>query len=215
MVISTQPARFLMQQPKDTNSNILADPDMVDFASFFQQQSPQNLRVLTALRMNATFPYVLPNVWLPSQPVIDVMDAGLRDNFGLTASFRFINTFKSWLQQNTSKVVLLEIRDRDMSNWEGDPEGNDFFNFIINPLLLLQNNWYKLQDYNQSDQAAYFSQCLGPQFNTVLFKYSPANKSASASLSFHLTPAEKADVAGALHSDFNQQSFKAIAAMVK
>ena len=215
MVISTQPARFLMQQPKDTNSNIVADPDMVDFTSFFQQQSPQNLRVLTALRMNATFPYVLPNVWLPSQPVIDVMDAGLRDNFGLTASLRFINTFKTWLLQNTSKVVLLEIRDRDMSNWEGEPEGNDFFNFIINPLLLLQNNWYKLQDYNQSDQATYFSQCLGPQFKTVLFKYSPANKLASASLSFHLTPAEKADVAGALYSEFNQQSFGRIDSMMK
>jgi hypothetical protein len=52
------------------------DPDVIDFTSFFEKQDPYNLRILTALRMNATFPIVLPNVWLPSDPVIDVMDAG-------------------------------------------------------------------------------------------------------------------------------------------
>jgi hypothetical protein len=42
------------------------DPDAIDFGAFFANEGPMNLRLLTALRMNATFPYVLPNVWLPT-----------------------------------------------------------------------------------------------------------------------------------------------------
>ena len=61
--------------------------------------------------MNATFPYVLPTVWLPTNPVIDVMDAGLRDNYGQESALRFIAVFKDWLQANTSKVVLIQKRD--------------------------------------------------------------------------------------------------------
>src|SRR5678809_609260 len=77
MIISTQPIRFMMQGRQDTTHFPKMDPDAIDFTSFFSKQDPYNLRILTALRMNATFPIVLPNVWLPSQPVIDVMDAGL------------------------------------------------------------------------------------------------------------------------------------------
>ncbi len=53
------------------------------------------MRLLTALRINATFPYVLPNVWLPSKPVIDVMDAGLRDNYGQKQHFVLLMYLKT------------------------------------------------------------------------------------------------------------------------
>ncbi len=81
------------------------DPDAVDFAALFARQDPMNLRLLTALRMNATFPYVLPNVWLPSKPVIDALDAGLRDNYGQETASRFLLVMRDWIQANTSKVV--------------------------------------------------------------------------------------------------------------
>ncbi len=215
MVIATHPARFLMQHVKDSGANFFPDPDAVDYTSFFQKQNPLGLGVLSALRMNATFPYALPNVWLPTNPVIDVMDAGLRDNFGLSTSLRFVNTFQDWLQQNTSDIVLVEIRDRRLSNWDNEVENSSFLNLILNPLLALQNNWFKLQDYNQNDQAAYLAQVLGPKFKRVLFEYGSENKTSSASLSFHLTAAEKADVAAALYDKFNQQSFKRIGDLMK
>lgn len=92
MMISTQPISFMMK-PSVYASDSTISPDAVDFAAMFARQSPLNIRLLTALRMNASFPYVLPNVWLPSNPVIDVMDAGLRDNFGQETSLRFIENF--------------------------------------------------------------------------------------------------------------------------
>jgi hypothetical protein len=79
LYISTQRLRFMMQPPADTVAGTTT-PDAVDFLSFFEKQDPYNLQLLSALRMNATFPVVLPNVWMPSQPVMDVMDGGLRDN---------------------------------------------------------------------------------------------------------------------------------------
>ncbi|MGH2553228.1 MAG: patatin-like phospholipase family protein, partial [Chitinophagaceae bacterium] len=118
MIISTQPVRFMMRGQRDTTRIIPADPDAVDFVSFFAKQDPYNIRILSALRMNATFPIVLPNVWLPSNPVIDVMDAGLRDNFGQETTLRFLSSFDEWIKENTSGVLLLQIRDRGTGAWE-------------------------------------------------------------------------------------------------
>ena len=59
MIISPQHLRFMMQPPLDSvNNNTYADA--VDYGSFFAKQDPYNLRMLTVLRMNATFPIVLP-----------------------------------------------------------------------------------------------------------------------------------------------------------
>src|SRR5690348_5777398 len=61
MVISTQPVSFLMRPVNADGAGEEVDPDAVDFQALFSKQDPLNLRILTALRMNATFPYVLPN----------------------------------------------------------------------------------------------------------------------------------------------------------
>ena len=67
MIISTQPVSFMMQEPAGYFYQCRKwIPMQLTFASFFAKQDPFNLRILTALRMNATFPIVLPNVWLPS-----------------------------------------------------------------------------------------------------------------------------------------------------
>lgn len=210
MFISTHPARFLMQPFNDSGYITPIDPDAVDYNSFFQKQNPLNLSMLSALRMNATFPYVLPNVWLPTDPVIDVMDSGLRDNFGQQTSLRFINFFKDWLQENTSEVVLIQIRDRQLGDWERPYEPNSILSFITKPFLLLQNNWYRLQDYYQADQINYLSASFGKQFRKVSFQYDPSSANASAALSFHLTATEKADLEAALESTSNKASFSEI-----
>jgi hypothetical protein len=101
MIMSTHPVRYLMRSQTDTNNISAVDADAVDFNSFFSKQGSMNVNILSALRMNATFPYVLPSVWLPTNPIVDVMDAGLRDNFGQESSLRFIEVFKDWLKEKT------------------------------------------------------------------------------------------------------------------
>ena len=94
------------------------DTDGVDYQRLFANQDPMNLRVLTALRMNATFPYVLPNVWLPTTPVIDVMDAGLRDNYGQETAIRFIACVQR-MDQRKYKWCRVVTDSRSQNRWLG------------------------------------------------------------------------------------------------
>jgi hypothetical protein len=207
LLISTHPARFLMKTTFDSTVKADVDPDIVDYVSYFNKQDPYNLRILSALRMNATFPYILPNVWLPTVPVIDVMDAGLRDNFGTENTLRFIEVFKEWLLQNTSKVVILQIRDRALVDWSGRENKSTVLSWLTQPLMLLQNNWFRIQDYYQADQLSYASAAYPDNLYRIIFQYEPSRKDANASLSFHLTESEKIDIAHALNDSINLAGF--------
>lgn len=215
LVISTQPVSFLMRPRFDSTRIPPMDPDAVDFGAMFAKQNPMNLRLLTALRMNATFPYVLPNVWLPSRPVIDVMDAGYRDNFGELNAVRFLNAFRDWLQENTSGVVLLQIRDRKAGGWETPYESNDITEIVTKPILLLQDNWYKMQEYNQDDLLSLAQKGMGFPFRKLIFQYVPRTEDAGAALNFHLTTEEKLNIIGSLDNTFNQQAFRQFVGLMR
>lgn len=208
LIIGTQPLRFLMKPFLDTTQIGAVDPDGLDYQSFFARQDPMNLRMLTAMRMNATFPYVLPNVWLPTQPVVDVMDAGLRDNFGQETAIRFIQVFNEWIKENTAGIVLLQIRDRKTGSWEYPFEANSVSESVTRPMLLLQYNWYKMQEYNQNDILSLTQQVMGKQVYKFTFQYYPKKEEARAALNFHLTKREKQDIAEALESDNNAMAFR-------
>lgn len=215
LLMATHPARFMMRPITDTNKINVMDADAIDFHSYLAQQDATNIGILSALRMNATFPYVLPNVWLPTNPVIDVMDAGLRDNFGQESSLRFMDVFKDWLRENTSKVILLQLRDRSLSDWDRPLEGGSLISTFTKPFLILQNNWFKLQDYYQHDQLEFSAEAYGDNFHRICFQYVPSRSEAPASLSFHLTASEKRDITLALGATDNQKEFKRLAALLK
>lgn len=214
MMISASPARFMMKPHVDSVSSTHADVDIVDFVSLFKDLDPYSLRISSALRMNATFPFVLPNVWLPTLPVIDVMDAGLRDNFGTETTLRFIQVFKEWLKQNTSKIVIIEIRDRRLADWDVPEEDVNALTWLTTPITLLQHNWFKIQDYYHADQLSYAT-ASSDHIHRVTYQYVPASKERSASLSFHLTNVEKVDIRAALKDSINQQASKLLLKLSK
>jgi hypothetical protein len=207
MIISTQPVSFLMRPMYDSARVAVMDPDAVDFSAMFKKQGPMNMRLLSALRMNATFPYVLPNVWLPSRPVVDVMDAGLRDNYGQETALRFLFVFREWIRENTSKVVLIQIRDRKNGGWETPVEGNNISEIITKPMLLLQYNYYKMQEFSQNEIISHQS-FINQKFHKLSFQYVPRQEDEVAALNFHLTKREKQNIAGALQSENNAKTFK-------
>ncbi len=214
MMISTQPISFMMK-PFATNNDSAASPDAVDFSALFANQNPMDLRMLTALRMNATFPYVLPNVWMPTTPVIDVMDAGLRDNYGQETAMRFIDNFKDWISENTSGVLLVQIRDRLNDNWQQPFETNSITDMIVTPATMLQNNFFKLQEYYQTDQFNYFNRNTAFTIHKSAIMYISENVVKSAALNFHLTGVERKDVIASFNNPINQKEVKRIAALVK
>lgn len=215
MVISTQPMSFLMRPAYDSNHAVDAEPDAVDYQALFSKQDPMNLRMLTALRMNATFPYVLPNVWLPSDPVIDVMDAGIRDNYGQETALRFIQVFQQWIRENTSGVVLIHIRDRKTGGWEHPYESTNITELATKPMLLLEYNWFKMQEYSQNDLMGLARSMMGNYFYNFCFQYIPEKSDARAALNFHLTKSEKLNIAGALGNAGIQQTFTQFQQLIK
>jgi len=214
MMLATQPLSFMMK-PLEFVGDSNYSPDAVDFSAFFAKQNPGNIRLLTALRMNATFPYVLPNVWLPTNPVIDVMDAGIKDNFGQETSMRFIDNFKEWISENTGGVVILQIRDRMNDYWEKPLESVSIADIVIKPATILQNNWHNFQDYTQADQYSYLKDSADFKFHRLTFMYVPKKEQLGAALNFHLTASEKRDVIVSFKSEYNQKVLKDLLALME
>jgi hypothetical protein len=69
-------------------------------------------KLSTAVRMNASAPYVSPVCRLPTEPAYRVVDAAYYDDFGVDLAASWILENREWAAQNTSGVVLLQIRDR-------------------------------------------------------------------------------------------------------
>lgn len=210
MIISTQPVRFMMQSPGDTTRIPAPEPDAVDFVSFFSKQDPYNLRMLSALRMNATFPVVLPNVWLPSSPVTDVMDAGLRDNYGEENTLRFLYNMDAWIKENCSGVLILQIRDRATGGWENPYVSGNIGEHATKPFFLLQYNWFKMMEYSQNEMLNYYSTWSGNRVYKVSFQYVARKKENKAALNFHLTKSEEKDILLSIRSEANEKSFGAV-----
>lgn len=214
MMICTQPISFMMK-PLIYANDTGASPDAVDFAAMFAKQQPLNIRVLTAMRMNASFPYVLPNVWLPSNPVIDVMDAGFRDNYGQENTLRFIENFKEWLKVNTSKIIIIQIRDRAQDNWQQPFETGAITDFLVKPGAMLQYNWYKLQQFSETDQYSYLQAGFDSSLQRIAFMYIPQTDEKGAALNFHLTATEKRGIKESFNSAYNQASLMEIKKLLK
>ncbi len=214
MMVCTQPISFMMK-PRIYLADSTVSADAIDFAALFKKQDPLQLRLLTAMRMNATFPYVLPNVWLPTNPIIDVMDAGLRDNFGQEMSLRFIENFKEWIAQNTGGVVILHLRDRTIDNWQQPVETKSFTEMLLTPGTMLQHNWYKMQDYGQTGQYNYFKNNDSGFVTKYNMQYIAAKQDNTAALNFHLTGREKRDVLYSYYHPINQEAIKGLLLKIK
>ena len=210
LMICTQPLSFMMQSAFTDSTSEMSGPDAVDFAAMFKDENPMNLRFLTALRMNATYPYLLPNVWLPSRPVIDVMDAGLRDNYGQETSLRFLHFFKDWIKKNTSGVLIIQVRSRQKGSWDNTYVNGDITGIITKPFTMLQNNWFMLQDYFQDDEITYAQNFLDSNFHRVAFMYIPEKEDRGATINFHLTASEKKEVISSLKRKNNVEAFEQV-----
>jgi hypothetical protein len=69
-----------------------------------------DLKLCTALRMNAAFPYVTPAVNLPTTPARRVVDAGFLDNYGVDLATEWLERHKEWLLDFVGGVILVETR---------------------------------------------------------------------------------------------------------
>jgi hypothetical protein len=205
LMISSQPVSYLTRPAYGLTDTVSPAIDAVDFATFFYNQNPYNMRMVTALRMNATFPFVLPVVKMPSVPQMNVMDAGLRDNFGAEIATRWLYVFHDWLEANTREVVWLQIRDtREFDVLPSSYEDN-LGAMLADPLFVIQNKWEPFQSHFQSYLKDYTARYFNGRVRFVNLQYYPRKIEKTAKLNFHLTQHEKEDLMNALMVPRNRQ----------
>ncbi len=210
LIISTQGVTYLCRAPSEIPGQSPFDVDAIDFRNFFGAQRADHLQIASALRMNAAFPYILPAIGLPSTPVMDIMDAGIRDNFGISIALRFVQQHKQWIRDNTSGVVMINIRC-----WEKTPriaavDRRGLISELTKPFGLLGDQ-SRFQDFDHDSALSMMTDVLGPDmFHVVRFIYEPGKKQEPASLSLHLTKREKEDILNAWYLPQNQAALQEV-----
>jgi hypothetical protein len=204
LLISAQPISYLSNNNPRNNTFSQPITENVEFSRLFKNQGADNLKFSSAIRMSATFPYIMPNVSLPSEPQIDVLDAGMRDNFGALSTYKHIHTFKNWINENTSGVIIITIRDKSKDKVIENNPLKSIIESANSPLGSLYSNLFQIQDYNLDDMLQYLSVDLSHPIDVIDFELE--SNTNQISLSWHLTKKEKANVLNSIHSKNNQKS---------
>jgi len=214
LLISPQPISYLTQNTRTYKTTYNKLFDAIEYSRFFQKQAGSEILFSTVLRMSATFPYISPIVSLPSEPRIEIMDAGLRDNFGLETTLRFIKTFNDWIVNNTSGIVIIQIRDKHKNSPIEDNPAQTLFQSLSKPMGSLYGNLFDVQDYNQNSliqMADYWCKSKIEFIDLQLRN----EKYDHISLSWHLTNKEKKKIFASILLPENQEAIKRIVELVK
>jgi hypothetical protein len=204
LLMAGSPVGYLSRPQYTLGDSTLPPIDAVDFNALFAGQNPQNLRLTTALRTNATFPYVMPVTRLPSKPAMNLMDAGLRDNFGVEVSMRYLQALQEWAAANARDVVLLQIRDTREHQVFPSTEQGTLGELLFDPATVITHKWEPFQSYYHSYLRDAGQGLFGPRFHYLKFQYMPRIPDEPAALNFHLTTREKEDLLSASFHPINR-----------
>lgn len=210
LIISAQPVRYMMKPLKRDSGGDHYETDMLDFCSFFNNNGGNLLRLSTAVRINATYPLILPSVNLPTTPVISAIDGGMRDNNGAQIVFRFIDVFQEWINQNTSGVVVIQIKYFSKFKTTKKAEALSLMEKVTNPIGKIYSNIFELQDYEQDQLFNAANNFLQGNLKVVRFEYNDLMHEKEGSLSFHLTEQEKKDIVECAQNKFNSKGYAAL-----
>lgn len=214
MLISPLGISYLSQNRRTEKTDYRNLYDAIEYSNFFRNQEPGKTLYTSVLRMSATFPYISPVVSLPSEPRIEIMDAGLRDNYGLETTLRFIRTFNEWIKQNTSGIVIIQIRDKHKNIPIDENPSQTLSEALTRPMGSFYGNLFQVQDFNQNQQIQYADLWCSSPIDIVDFELRNELKDR-ISLSWHLTNKEKEKVLQSLELPENQLSLHRLQELLK
>lgn len=194
----------------------------IGLSQLLSEHGADDLSFLTALRMSASFPYITPTISLPTEPKIEVMDAGIADNYGISDAVRFIMHFREWFEQNTTGITLLIIRDSRKNAPIDAPSSPSLTDRLTNPISNVYNNLGNIQDINNDDQIQALKllfdnpiDLISLEYNTdsyidqsylIAAKALERKRMERASLSWHLTTREKKNIIDNISQSSNQNA---------
>jgi hypothetical protein len=175
----------------------------IDYQTFFKSNNPGKIRFSTVLRANASFPFILPMMTMPTKPEIQLMDAGIRDNYGGKVTIEYLFANNKWIEKNTSGVIILETRDtKRVLNDESYHEIN-LLDKITMPFGNMITNFTRTQDFDQEQLMKLCTKSFKFPVNFVTFNLRERTDNR-ISLSLRLTKREKQKIQQAFSSDENK-----------
>lgn len=228
LYIASRPVSFMNSEIENYANYHQAKVSGIDFYRFFKEQDGEDLRFLSALRMSATFPYITPNTTLPTEPPIQIMDAGISDNFGISDAVRFLYAFREWVKENTSGVVFVSIRDSPKLRQISEKSSQTIIDNMTQPISSVYNNFENFQDITSDLLIGQAHSWLPLPIDRVDIEYqsenyvsvlkkmdSIRNNSARASLSWRLTTREKQGIVNNIHSDKNREAIQKLVKLLE
>ncbi len=226
--IASRPVSFMNYESKNETGYEDSKISGIDFQRFFHDQGGSQLRFLSALRMSATFPYITPNTTLPTEPGIQIMDAGISDNFGLSDAVRFLYPFKDWVAENTSGVIFVSIRDSPKLRDISPTAGSTIIDDLTQPISSVYNNFENFQDISSDLLIGEAKSWLQTPIYRIDIQYQAENyvpilqkmdsirqNNARASLSWRLTTREKESIIENIRSYKNEEQIKKLIELLK
>jgi len=228
LYIASRPVSFMNSEIENYKDYYQAKVSGIDFHRFFKEQDSEDLRFLSALRMSATFPYITPNTTLPTNPPIQIMDAGISDNFGVSDAVRFLYAFREWAKENTSGVVFVSIRDSPKLRQINEKSSQTIMDNMTQPISSVYNNFENFQDITSDMLIGQAHSWLPLPIDRIDIEYqsenytevlqkmdSIRNNSARASLSWRLTTREKQGIVSNIHSDKNREAIQKLVKLLE
>lgn len=208
LLISAQPMSYMAINEFDPGSLDKPFSGTIEFNTLFAKNDPLDLKITSALRMSATFPYIMPVVTLPSKPGMQMMDSGVRDNYGISMTLKFIHEFRDWIEANTSGVVIIQIRDRHKDRQVAE-NGGSLLQRFTRPIQNVTGNMLRVQDMEQDE--IFQQACSWADFPIERVPIELRHDhQENISLSWHLTASEKEKILQQIYSPSNAERFERI-----
>jgi hypothetical protein len=214
MIISPLGISFMTDYDVDTNLTYRPITQSIEFSRLFKNQDAQNLLFTSALRMNSTFPFISPLTELPSSPAIEVMDAGLIDNFGLEEAVKFIYTYRDWLPKHVRRIIIIQIRDqlKKQKIWPNTP--TDIMGSITFPITQFYTALFPVENFKEDRMVEYMSTWYKGKISVVYLQLNNEGND-DVSLSWRLTDREKAIILNSMNMEDNQQALEQLKKLMK
>ncbi|MEM6767210.1 MAG: patatin-like phospholipase family protein [Bacteroidota bacterium] len=209
LYVSSSPVSYL-SRPNKVTDRYETRAKGIEFRRLFENHQPDELHMVSALRMNASFPYVLPIVELPSEPIMKVMDAGALDNFGTQTAVKYLYEFKDWFAKNTRSVLFIQIRDTHRKALISDVANDNVINQMLLPLGSGYASMLEGKDISNDYLMEFIGEWYDGKVEVIPFEYPREMMQTPASLSFHLTQKEKESIEKSLGLSNNSQGLATV-----
>jgi hypothetical protein len=212
LFISSSPVSFLAR-PSQITERYTSKASGVEFRRMFAGHDADSLWFASALRMNATFPFVLPLVELPSTPPMLVMDAGAIDNYGIITAVQYLFEFREWFARHTEGVVIVQFRDNSRLDPIQDVSRKGYLSKTFAPLGSGYKSMVESRDMAYDRLLEGVDEWFDGEVEIFSFEYPVETSDRPASISFHLTQGEKQSLLQNLNNPDNQRSFEVLSGM--